>query len=179
VMEASVSKTRLPHLIPLGLMVLGGEQGAQGVETVMRFIRLNKRKDPLTLVNTHIDAYQGPENDEEIFPGFGPYFEQRNPLYRHCATSIKAQFKDQTLPYLDWCLAMDHALNKTPCGVKATSFTAAVLLDLGFHPRSGPGIYQMLSVPGLLAHGLELANKPISAMPFVSDEHYHKSRDIG
>jgi citrate synthase len=30
----------------------------------------------------------------------------------------------------------------------------------------------LLSAPGLVAHGLEMANKPITAMPFVKDENY-------
>jgi citrate synthase len=173
VMEAAVSKTRSQHLLPIGLMVLGGEQAAQGVETIMRFLRLNRRKTPATLAEVSIDKYKGPQNDLEILPGFGPCFEQRQPLYRQFASSIQVKFHDYQLRYLEWSLSMDEALEETPCGIKATCLAGAILLDLGFHPRSGPGIFQLLSAPGLLAHGLEMANQPVSAMPFVSDENYH------
>jgi citrate synthase len=30
----------------------------------------------------------------------------------------------------------------------------------------------LLCAPGILAHGLELANKPITAMPFLQEEQY-------
>jgi citrate synthase len=53
-----------------------------------------------------------------------------------------------------------------------TGVVAAVLVDLGFHPRDGAGVFQLLGAPGLLAHGMELANKPVTAMPYVDDEHY-------
>ena len=57
-------------------------------------------------------------------------------------------------------------------GWLATGVVAAVLTDLGFPPRAAAGIYQIISAPGLLAHGVELANKPLTAMPFISDEDY-------
>ena len=31
---------------------------------------------------------------------------------------------------------------------------------------------QIAGAPGLLAHAVELANQPTTAMPFVDDEHY-------
>ena len=42
---------------------------------------------------------------------------------------------------------------------------------------TGRSLFQLLAAPGLLAHGLEMANKPLSAMPFVSDDNYHL-RDV-
>jgi len=176
-MEAAVSKTHTQHLLPISLTVLGGELAAGGIETIMRYLRLNRRKDPTDLVQTAIEIYEGVENDLEILPGFGPNFEQREPQYRHYASSIQLQFKEQSLTYLNWCVIMDEALENTPCGIKATSLAAAIFLDLGFHPRSGAGLFQLLSAPGLLAHGLEMANQPISAMPFVTDDNYHHVSD--
>ena len=57
-------------------------------------------------------------------------------------------------------------------GWLSVGVAAAVFADLGFHPRYGAGLFQLLSAPGLLAHGMEQANKPITAMPFVSDNAY-------
>ena len=56
--------------------------------------------------------------------------------------------------------------------IKALIIAAAVFADLGFQPRAGGCLFQLLGAPGLVAHGIELANKPITAMPFVSDENY-------
>ena len=53
-----------------------------------------------------------------------------------------------------------------------SGIAAAVFTDLGFSPRAGAGLFQLLGAPGLLAHGAELANKPVTAMPFVKDENY-------
>lgn len=176
-MEAAVSKTHVQHLLPISLTVLGGERVAGRVEVIMRYLRLNRRKDPTELTKALIPLYEGPKNDTEIVPGFGPYFEQREWLYSHYASAIKTQFSNQTLTYLDWIIAIDVALENTPCGMKSTCLAAAIFLDLGFHPRMGAGIFQLLSAPGLLAHGLEMANQPISAMPFVTDEFYHHVSD--
>ena len=49
---------------------------------------------------------------------------------------------------------------------------AAVFLDLGFAPREGAGLFQLICAPGLLAHGLELADKPINSLPFLDEEKY-------
>jgi citrate synthase len=57
-------------------------------------------------------------------------------------------------------------------GWLAPGIAAAVFVDIGLHPRSGAGLYQLIHAPGLFAHGLELANKPLTAMPFIKDEDY-------
>ena len=73
---------------------------------------------------------------------------------------------------LRWGAEFAEKLWSYGCGWLTTGVAAAALLDLGFHPRAGSGMYQLLSAPGLLAHGLEFANKPITAMPFIDEEHY-------
>ena len=172
-MEAAVSKTKSPNFIPIGLMVLSGEKAAASVESIMRHMRLHKKRQLKDYVGDLLNDYQGPENDIEIAPGFGPHFEQREPIYQSLATVIREKFNDQELFFLDWSLEFDRLLSGSQCGLKVNALAAAIFLDLGFHPRSGPGLFQLLSAPGLLAHGLEMMNKPISAMPFVADDNYH------
>jgi len=46
------------------------------------------------------------------------------------------------------------------------------IFRLGFSHHAGAGLFQLLGAPGLWAHGVELANKPATAMPFVKDENY-------
>jgi citrate synthase len=57
-------------------------------------------------------------------------------------------------------------------GLLITGVTAAVFSDLGFQPKAGGSLFQLLGSPGLVAHGLEMSGKPLLAMPFVKDENY-------
>jgi citrate synthase len=57
-----------------------------------------------------------------------------------------------------------------------TGVAAAVFTDLGVPPHLGGPLYQLMSAPGLLAHAAELIKKPITAMPFVTDDQYHIER---
>ncbi len=173
VMEAAVSKTHSHHLLPIGLMVLGGQKAAGSVEGIMRYMRLNRRKNHPDLAGNLMKNYMGPEDDLEIAPGFGPHYEQREPAYPRLARVLQNKFEDENMLYLNWSLEFDESLSKTSCGLKVTALASAIFLDIGFHPRVGPGLFQLLSSPGLLAHGLEMINQPISAMPFVSDKNYH------
>ncbi len=172
-MEAGVSKTRSQHLLPISLMVLGGDHAAGGVEAAMRYFRLNKKKSKQELISTLLGAYEGPAGDIELAPGYGPHYEGREPLYVNLGVSIRDTYKNTDLSYLNWSLELDELLQETDCALRSNGLAAAVFLDLGFHPRFGPALYQYLSAPGLLAHGLEMSNKAITAMPFVTDENYH------
>jgi hypothetical protein len=58
-----------------------------------------------------------------------------------------------------------------------TGLAAAAFLDLGIHPRVGPGLFQLISSSGLLAHATEMAARPMTAMPFVPDECYIDETD--
>ena len=110
--------------------------------------------------------------------GFGPYFEERNAFIVKLAKLIQSNFNDFELVNLNWCLELDSYFTGANCGLKVTALASAIFLDLGIHPRTGPALFQLLSAPGLLAHGLEMSNKPLSAMPFVPDSNYHHLRDI-
>ena len=171
-MEGAVSKTRPRHLLPISLMVLGGEHAAGGVEPAMRFLRLNKKKTPEQLFASTLETYDGPEGDVEFLPGFGPHYEARETLHGNLGRVIKRKFAEVNLPYLDWSLKMDELLRGTSCALRSPGLAAAVMLDLGFHPRAGVALYQYLSAPGLIAHGIELSNQSLTSMPFVADENY-------
>ncbi len=173
VMEAAVSKTHSPHFIPIGLMVLGGELAAGAVESAMRYMLLHINEVPSELAGTILNEYKGSEEDPELIPGFGPHFGQREPMYIDLGNAIRSKFIDQELAFLEWSLEFDQCLLDTSCGLKTTALAAAIFLDLGFDPRMGPGLFQLLSSPGLLAHGIEMIGKPLTAMPFVNDENYH------
>jgi citrate synthase len=73
---------------------------------------------------------------------------------------------------LNWTNEFAHALLSHKMGWLPAGLAAAVFVDLGFQPRLGPGLFQLISAPGLFAHGIELANKPLTSMPFINDENY-------
>ena len=174
-MEAAVSKTRPQQLLPISLMVLGGEQAAGGVETAMRFLRLRKKRLAADLVKAHLEETNDSTTEQELMPGFGARFGEREPLYPNLGSTIRARFSELALPYLDRVLEIDRLLMDldSAFALRANGLAAAVFLDLGFHPRYGAALTQWLAAPGLLAHGLEYANKPLTAMPFVAEDSYH------
>ena len=170
-MLAGVGKTDTAHMLPIALMVLGGETGATDVSASMRFIRRHARELPDKLAEKLLAGQQRPrEGDWRIAPGFGSHFGDVDIMPQGIARSLLE------LPAsgeaLRWAQAFADGLSGARLGWLMTGVAAAAFLDLGFHPRAGAGLYQIASAPGLLAHGLELANKPITAMPFVDQEHY-------
>lgn len=167
-MNAGVGKTDPVHILPIAAAVLGGEhEGAGEIEAAMRFLRKHQSSDLGAMVNALLDA----DNGKKIStPGFGKHHGGVDLLSQNIATALAA------LPgagkALHWGNHFALLLKAQGIGWLSTGVAAAVFADLGFQPRAGGCLYQLLCAPGLVAQGLELANKPITAMPFVSDEHY-------
>jgi len=171
-MNAGVGKTDPVHILPVSLSIYGGNFNAAGsIEKCMRFLRKQRKKDP---VETACTLLQGASNetdgDWEITPGFGSIYGGVDIL----ATKLAAQLA--TLhgcgDTLKWSIAFSDELNKQGLGFYHTAVAAAVLTDLGFQPKMCGGLMQIFVSPGLLAHGTELANKPRTAMPYIKDENY-------
>ncbi|GAB4346518.1 MAG: hypothetical protein Kow0089_23920 [Desulfobulbaceae bacterium] len=171
-MNAGVGRTFPAHILPIGLSVLGGSHlGGEEVTAAMRFLRLQKKKEPAEVAVALLEEQGRPaEGDWRIAPGFGSRFGGIDPIPQKIANLLF------TMPgsgsALEWGQEFVLALASRELGWLATGVCAAVFCDLGFHPRVGPGLFQILSAPGILAHGLELANKPMTAMPFPDEEHY-------
>jgi len=170
-MNAGVGKTDPAHILPIGLSILGGEQlGGKEVEAAIRFLR-KKSTTPVNELLTELSGNQKPpEGDYHIAPGFGSRFGGIDPMPQKIIDLLltnKACGKA-----LRWGNDFAAALHPQNMGWLAPGVAAAVFCDLGFLPQAGAGMYQLLAAPGILAHGLELANKPISAMPFLDEDHY-------
>jgi citrate synthase len=172
-MTASVSKTILPNILPLGLAVMGsGHLGAGEVEQSMRFLRRHKRRQPESVVDLVMSRDRGSEVDDlrNIAPGFGQLYGHPDGVTLDVAGAI-CESPGIGIA-LNWsrdfvaCLE-PHGFSWLPTGLAAAAF-----LDLGFHPRAGAGLYQLITAPGILAHGLEMSNRPLTAMPFLSQENY-------
>ncbi|QKQ28054.1 citrate/2-methylcitrate synthase [Candidatus Reidiella endopervernicosa] len=170
-MLAGVGKTDPLHILPIGLGVLGRVAGAGEIEASMRFLSRSRRKEPYTLAEQLLAEYQPEhEGDHQIAPGFGSHYGDIDPI----ATKLSEHLID--LPgcgeTLHWAVQFSKALQPANEGVLHTGIAAAIFVDFGIKPRAGGGLFQLLQAPGLLAHGLEQSNKPLTAMPFLEDEHY-------
>ena len=170
-MNAAVSKTHTQHLLPIGLSVLGGAHlGAAEVLASMRCLAENLKRLPAEVARECLFAPRPAEGDFHPIPGFGSRFGGIDPMPRQMATLLVS------LPgagrALAWGEGFTEALAPYDMGWLAPGVAAAVLHYLGFSPWAGGGLFQLACAPGILAHGLELADKPITAMPFLDEEHY-------
>lgn len=170
-MNAGVSRTFPVHLLPIGLSILGGDApaGAAEVTHAMQFMRKNGEKPAGQIIANTLTADQ-PANASPKFHGFGNRFGSIDPFAQKVAKHLLRVAPSARM--LLWGESLTIALNSYGQGWLLTGIAAAVLCDLGFHPRVGAGLFQLICAPGLLAHGLELANKPITAMPFLDEDHY-------
>ena len=172
-MNVGVGKTDPLHILPIASAVLGGDyMGGGAIEKIMRFLRKQQHTDPQDFARDFFLQQQSLNSVEveEAIPGFG----QRHGGIDLLTKNIAAQLLklDAAGKALRWGAALAEQLETEGFGWQVTGLAAAVFADLGFHPRAGGSLFQLLGAPGLVAHGLELSNKPITAMPFVSDENY-------
>lgn len=170
--NAGIGKTLPEHILPISLQVLGGKYlGAGSVDEAMRFIRSNIKKSPTDVAKVQLESYSPPEEgDVSLVAGFGSYYGDTDLQTAQVADQLRTLPGDHQA--LDWGCEFAAAIAAQKMGWLAQGLAAAVFCDLGFQPRAGAGLYQLLSAPGLLAHGVEYANKPITALPRISDDHY-------
>lgn len=167
-MNAGVGKTLPVHILPIAASVMGGHYlGGEAVEQAMQFLRRQHKQCPRQWAQQQL---QHPRENDAIAPGFGSRFGGTDIMMHAIAEQLLAL--DQPGPCLQWGQAFAEALQPHGLGWLATGLAAAVFNDLGFRPKSGGALFQLISSPGLVAHGIELANKPFTAMPFVSDANY-------
>src|SRR5690606_27868064 len=171
-MNAGVGKTDLQQILPIGLMILGGDHlGAGEIEPSMRWLRKHFRKAPAEVAQSllsRLDADR--EGDQHLCPGFGSRFTGIDVLAQRSARELCAMPAAGEI--MKWADAFAAELASRNMGWLTTGLAAAVFADLGFQPKMGPGMFQLLSAPGLLAHGVEMASKPLTAMPFPDDKDY-------
>lgn len=173
-MNVGVGKTDPVHILPIASAILGGEfQGGGEIEKAMRFLRKQQNSDPRVFAQSLLqknNLAQADTDDESSLPGFGRHYGGVNLLANNIAARLMEL--EGAGAALCWGHQLAEQLEPKGIGWFTTGIAAAVFADLGFQPRAGGCLFQLLSAPGLVAHGLELANKPITAMPFVSDENY-------
>lgn len=162
--QAGVGKTLPSHCLPIALLVYGGDNAAGRVEDCMRFFTRSRRKPVASFVE---------EAQKTRPPGFDAYYASVDVMAGKIAGWLCAS--ELATPSLDW--AVEFAAAMTEKGGETAGWTrpaiaAAAFCDLGFRPRYGPGLLQMMAAPGLLVQGMEHANKPATVLPFVDDADY-------
>jgi citrate synthase len=170
VMNAAVSGTRSASLAAIGLTVLGGEHlGSAEVERCVRFIARHRDADPRILATSL--ANDGPATgDTRVAPGFGTLYGGIDTFASRLAGVFCAAAPHSET--LLWANRFAESLRPSGSGWLVPGVAAAVASELGFSATASGMLYQMASLPGLMAHGLEMSGQPITAMPFIGDEHY-------
>lgn len=170
-MNAGVSKANHEHILPIGLMALGGEyNGAAEVEKAIQFLQKNNSLAPDQIASALFQKAKPIQGDWHIAPGFGTYYGDVNQMAQELASVL------EELPemgsHFSWGVKFVAFIEDKKLGWLHTGVVAAILADLGIGAREGAGLYQIMSSPGILAHGLEQTHKPIFAMPLLEDEDY-------
>ncbi|MFL0800318.1 MAG: citrate synthase [Agarilytica sp.] len=172
-MNAGVGKTNVGHILPIGSSLLGGDYlGGGKIEKAMRFFRKNSKKTAQEVFE--VAHKSGPFNCEdgmiESLPGFGRVYGDVDQLAEHFSSQLSDLSEEKSA--LRWGCELSKHLNQVGYGWMIQGVASAIFSDLGFQPRSGVALFQLISAPGVVAHGLELSNKPITAMPYISDDNY-------
>lgn len=170
-MTAGISKARPAHILPVGLMALGGEHlGAAEVEHSMNYLINHVGEKPETHAARLLGEKESPtDGDWHIIPGFGTRFGGIDPAPQSFINDLLLTHSGK---FIQWGQSFAVAINARSMGWLSTGIAAAVLLDLGIKPREGSGLFQLFSAPGILAHGMEQTHKPVTEMPFVEDKDY-------
>ncbi len=174
-MNAGIGRTQRSHLLPIALTVLGGDHlGGGEVEAAMQQLSARKGEAPSEVITT-LPLADPSAGDHHPLPGFGSRYGGIDPLPGAIAQQLAAL--PAAGPHLAWGEALAQQLAPHNMGWLLPGVVAATLADLGFEARQGAGLFQLLAAPGLLAHGLEVARQPITAMPFPDAEHYVIERE--
>lgn len=176
-MNAGVGRTRKGHILPIGLEILSGEHlGGEEVQKCMKFLAEAKSGNPTELAAKLIVQFDSsgiqPHETGDIHPvpGFGTHFGDVDPMSSQIAEFLGTLAgSGETMEWAKWFATGLGARNM---GWLPTGVVAAVLCDLGFHYHAGPGLYQIISAPGILAHGLEMAKRNRLEFPFPTGENF-------
>lgn len=170
-MNAGIGKTNPAHILPVGAALLGGaHQGGGAIEDAMRFVRQQSARAPDLVAREYLA-------NKEPIAGFGHHYGGVDLLTLGMAKILLSM--EAAGPCLKWGHEFAEQLSRKGQGWLPSGLAAAIFVDLGFQPRMACSLFQLLSLPGVVAQGLEQAHKPITAMPFIKDENYVIARDEG
>ena len=172
---AGVSRAFDTHVLPIGMLVLGGKhQGCGDLAAAISFLTSHVDIDTSEAVATSLQTIEGNSvsSSTSIIAGFGNYYGSHDPLaadIAECLLDVEGDWK-----YLQWAKHFSGALNtaNNEWHWLREGIFAAVCCDLNIPKVMAAALYQLCHAPGLIAHGFEHAGSPTTVLPFVSDDDY-------
>lgn len=159
---AGVGKSDVVNILPITLGVYGGTfDGAGDITSAIRFFRKASRKSAEEVVDDALDNQ---------IPTITQHYGDADTYANILLDKLKPYASDGKV--FSWLEQLQALIFPQNYGVTKASICAAILADLGFQPRQGSALMQLFAAPGLLAHGLEFTNKPLTSMLFEPDETY-------
>lgn len=177
-MTAAVSQTDWSHLLPISLSILSGDHlGSGEVTRAAKFMHRHLRDDPEGVARRLLDEFaaDAPDGDVHIAPGFGCRYGSVDVMPGKAASMLAKM--DAAGPALAWGTAFADLIRTRGQGWLWPGVAAAALSDLGFSVAAAGGLFQLMCAPGMFAHAREMSGQPLTAMPFVDNEHYFIEQD--
>lgn len=160
---AGVGKTDTVNILPITLGIYGGSfDGSGDMENTIRTFRKLARKPAIECKDDAIN---------QILPSIKKLYGDADTYSNILLEKLKPYASEGKV--FSWLCELQGLIFSENVGATKTSIAAAIFADLGFQPRQASAVMQLLAAPGLLAHGLEFTNKPVTAMLFEPDETYH------
>ena len=166
-MVAGISKTNTEHLLPIGLIALGGNKGgAIEVSESYDFIEKSWKLSP------ELVAKESLKNcvNTKLVAGFGNAYGDKDPIIEELASQILSLKPNSSI--FKWCSTFVNKISEQHFGWMVPGLFAAVLLELGIGKREAIGLFQLACAPGIFAQAVEQTHKPISNSPLLDDECY-------
>lgn len=167
-MNAGIGRTDVTHILPIALNVHSGEYlGSKEVGSCMRWLATNR-----VLIPEKVECCLPTNEAPNPIPGFGLIYGGKDIITNNWVD--KFQKFEQFLPSMLWMKKVLKHLNSNGNTISwlPTGFAATLFYDLGISHRHATALYQFLSSPGFIAHGVEKANKPLTDMPFIPESNY-------
>ncbi len=161
-----VGKTQTEHILPIALNIYSGNFDGPGeIGHYLKFFRKHINIEPDELSETY---------DLNDLPGFGTLYGDPDP-YAEKLLLYFCKNHDRTM--INWLKDLNLKRNEVGDGITKSGLCAGVLSELGFLPRQAASIMQIMAAPGLVTHGLEYCNKPLTSMFFENDDQYELQLD--
>ncbi|EWH11180.1 hypothetical protein DS2_04965 [Catenovulum agarivorans DS-2] len=167
-MLAGIGKSSPEHILPTGLLAMGGTYGAAEVEHAYLLIEKMAKVEPKEAADSLLHSMTA--DSPRVAPGFGSIYGEIDARTHSLLLKLIELSPDSKI--FQWTEMLCQQLHKHNFGIVPTGLTAVVCLKLGIGARESIGLYQLARAPGLLAHGMEQTHKPLTAMPLLEDENY-------
>ncbi|MBI4619451.1 MAG: citryl-CoA lyase [Desulfobacterales bacterium] len=169
-MNAAIGKTTIGNCLIAGLAVLQGSYcGAMDMEDAMRMFQkglsLLKEEGVEEAVLELLKEY--PE-----IPGYGLLYSERDMRAVRLIELVKEEgFKED---YLRLAIEIEKiVVEKEQIWLTLGGTAGVILLDLGFTPEQGAGIFLLSGSAGILAHSLEQLPKDWNEYPMYWNPEWH------